>query len=153
MLKIDKITDFYLEQIIQIENQSHITPWSKDVLQSCFNDRYFVYGLIVDNELLGYAIYSFVLDEAELQNIAILPSAQGKGLGKQLLTHSLKQLHQHEIKKVFLEVRVSNKIAINLYKSVGFNDDFIRRNYYHINKFETEDALCMSLELLNFSIC
>ena len=44
---------------------------------------------------------------------------------------------------ISLEVRVSNLVAINLYKKNGFYKDAIRHDYY--SKPEKEDALLMSL--------
>ena len=44
--------------------------------------------------------------------------------------------------EVFLEVRVSNDVARELYKKFGFREAFIRKNYYG-----DEDAIVMILDL------
>jgi ribosomal-protein-alanine N-acetyltransferase len=47
---------------------------------------------------------------------------------------------------VFLEVRPSNVVACDLYRSLGFNEIGVRRNYYPAQKGH-EDALVMALDL------
>ena len=49
-------------------------------------------------------------------------------------------------KKIFLEVRVSNIIAIDLYKASGFKEIGLRKNYYR-TKDGREDAILMSKSL------
>ena len=49
-------------------------------------------------------------------------------------------------KKIFLEVRVSNNPAIELYNKTGFKRVSIRKNYYRLPDGR-EDALVMSKRL------
>jgi ribosomal-protein-alanine N-acetyltransferase len=49
-------------------------------------------------------------------------------------------MHNDGVKLLFLEVRVSNFKARNLYKKVGFQEIGIRKNYYRIPE---EDAVVM----------
>ena len=49
-------------------------------------------------------------------------------------------------KKIFLEVRVSNNHAIELYNKTGFKKVSIRKNYYRLPDGK-EDALVMSKRL------
>ena len=46
----------------------------------------------------------------------------------------------------FLEVRISNEVATQLYLAEGFNEVGIRPNYYPAEKGR-EDALLMTLDL------
>jgi ribosomal-protein-alanine N-acetyltransferase len=93
----------------------------------------------------GFTIYECVLDEATLLNIAINPECQGKGLGRALLRESLVALDAN-ITKVFLEVRVSNESALQLYRSEGFSQIGERRNYYPTANGR-EDAFVFELNL------
>ena len=95
--------------------------------------------------LIGFSIFSLIVPEAHLLNIALLHEHQGKGLGRNLLEHTAFQSKTLGAKILFLEVRVSNKKAIRLYESMGFVKDAIRANYYS-GKLK-EDALLMSLKL------
>ena len=76
-------------------------------------------------------------------NIAITPSNQGRGLGRQLLQKVILQNKILGVKSLSLEVRVSNNSAISLYESEGFLKDAIRPNYY--SGAVREDAMLMSL--------
>ena len=49
------------------------------------------------------------------------------------------------VASIFLEVRESNKIAINLYKSYGFQEEGIRKNYY---QNPSENAVIMRNNLI-----
>ena len=49
-------------------------------------------------------------------------------------------------KKIFLEVRISNEVAIDLYKKMGFKEIGLRRNYYRLREGR-EDAILMSKTL------
>lgn len=95
-------------------------------------------------KILGFAASHRVIDEAELRNIAVDPEHQHQGVGKALLEEARKRLLKAGAKRVFLEVRVSNKPALGLYYSVGFGLRSLRKDYY---RDPTEDAYVLSLEL------
>ena len=66
-------------------------------------------------------------DERELLNLATARSHRRQGVGRTLLEALLADTPG----TIFLEVRESNKIARSLYKSMGFQEVSLRRNYYH----------------------
>lgn len=138
-----------LGSMLPIENAAHAYPWSEAVLASCFGERYRVFGLFIEDEaeplqLVGYAIYQYLFEEATLMNICIAPSAQGRGLGNTLLSHSMQTLvDDAAIEVVFLEVRQSNQAAIALYHKLGFSIDGERKNYYE-TATSRETAVLMS---------
>ena len=97
--------------------------------------------------LIGYAVYDYVLDEATLENISVAGAAQGRGNGRTLLQDSMNALmNELNITRFLLEVRVSNLKAINLYKSAGFKQDTIRKNYYPVANGR-EDGVLMSISI------
>ena len=55
-----------------------------------------------------------------IQNLGIVPDHRGKGFGKSLLLKSLHGYLDCGVKQVQLEVTASNRCAVELYKSVGF---------------------------------
>lgn len=93
--------------------------------------------------ILGYAIISTLLEQAEVLNICIDPQHQGRGLGSLLLANILKQLPD-ATEVIYLEVRVSNFRAIHLYQNYGFKEVGQRRDYYPA-EFGREDAILMNL--------
>lgn len=135
-----------LLSIVAIERQATPSPWSAvQFEQSLEQHRCLV--LATDNDtnlILGYAVVSTLLDQAEVLNICIHPEYQGRSFGSQLLTGLLKQLPD-TIEVVYLEVRVSNFRAIHLYQNHGFIEVGQRRDYYP-TEFGREDAILMNMQ-------
>jgi ribosomal-protein-alanine N-acetyltransferase len=65
-------------------------------------------------------------DEHELLNLAVDPLHRRRGIARALV----KALLTAASGAVFLEVRESNRHARNLYKSMGFQEVSLRKNYY-----------------------
>lgn len=130
----------------QIETRAHAFPWSEKTFASNQGERYLNYRLTVDDEMVAFAITQVVLDEATLFNIAVDPAWQRRGFGRQLLEHLIQELEARDVLTLWLEVRASNKGAIALYESLGFNEATIRRNYYPTADGR-EDAIIMALPL------
>jgi ribosomal-protein-alanine N-acetyltransferase len=86
----------------------------------------------------------FVLDECHLLNISIKKSMQKKGYGSHLLDEVIRRANLAHAKTIYLEVRVSNQTAINLYDKHGFNEMSIRKDYYRAREGR-EDAVLMGL--------
>lgn len=93
--------------------------------------------------IAGFFIFYNVLDEIHILDVAVAKELQSKGLGSLMLYRIIRSNAKRGIRYYFLEVRASNKIAINLYKKFGFKIFMIRKNYYD----DGEDALCMAKEL------
>jgi ribosomal-protein-alanine N-acetyltransferase len=85
-------------------------------------------------------------DEAELLNIGVASAYQRQGVARALLTDMLTTAKVQSRQRVFLEVRVSNIPAIELYCRTGFAVAGERRNYYK-NAQGSENALVMVCEL------
>lgn len=143
---IRKMTNFDIEPILTIENEAFEFPWSKEILLDCLSSSYHCYIYEIDDEIRGYIIFSTVLDEVSLLNICIAPEYQHKGYGRTLLNWLISFVKKINIKILYLEVRSSNKSAIQLYESIGFNEIGIRENYYPAENGK-EDALLFAGEL------
>lgn len=64
-------------------------------------------------------------------SVAVMPEHRNRGVGLALLTAALKALQSHySCSEVYLEVRVSNQEAINLYKKLGFRTTKTVQGYY-----------------------
>ncbi len=76
-------------------------------------------------------------------SIAVLPEHRRKGIASELIRRAEKSLLEREAEEYFLEVRVSNKSAQDLYKALGFMEARTIPFYYH----NGEDAMVMSKAL------
>jgi [ribosomal protein S18]-alanine N-acetyltransferase len=136
-MELDDIND-----VLQIENSSFATPWSREAFfNELMNNHFASYLVMVENDkVIGYCGMWLIIDEAHITNIAILPEYRGRKLGDALLTQVKKHASNRGVNKMTLEVRVSNDIAQSLYRKHGFVEGGIRKNYYTDNQ---EDAIVM----------
>ena len=134
-----------ISSIVEIENKTNQMPWSKAQFLSSMEVGHYSVVMHKDSDIVGFAIYSPIIPESHLLNIAIDPAYQGKGLGDKLLQQIILQNRTIGVKTISLEVRVSNLPAINLYEKRGFHKDAIRPDYY--SGSPKEDALLMSLKI------
>jgi ribosomal-protein-alanine N-acetyltransferase len=97
-------------------------------------------------EKRGYLIARVLKDELEIIALLVDVSYRRTGLAKYLLEELKKIAKQRHALKIILEVSISNKSAIALYKKVGFVELATRKNYYII-KDKRVDAKLMCLNL------
>lgn len=89
-----------------------------------------------DTDIEGYAYVEIPpeLQEADIEFIAVHPETRSKGLGKRLLHEALQTIFESpEINNVSLTVSHENIIALNLYKSAGFQEIYIL-NYFSFER-------------------
>jgi ribosomal-protein-alanine N-acetyltransferase len=132
-----------LEGIIEIENSSFTTPWSRNsFLHELFENERAVYLVAKDefDRLVGYIGMWIIFDEGHITNLAVHPNFRRRGVGSRLLKGLIAYGRREGIKYLTLEVRRSNETAQNLYYKHGFVHMGVRRKYYLDNN---EDALIM----------
>ena len=95
-------------------------------------------------DLLGFALYRIVLEDAELLLLAVAPPAQGNGIGRKLLTQFIEDAKKMGASKIHLEVRDGNP-ATRIYEAAGFAPAGRRRNYYRGADGRQYDALTFVL--------
>lgn len=103
------------------------------------------------NIVVGYVMCRIELGLSERQrfnltkkghivSLAVLPEFREKGVGNDLVSNALKGMTGYGAKESYLEVRVSNIPAINLYEKLGFAVVRTKRSYYK----DGEDAYIMA---------
>jgi ribosomal-protein-alanine N-acetyltransferase len=80
---------------------------------------------------VGFAAGVEIAGEWELENIVVTRWEQRKGIGEMLLRAFLEEAREGRAEAVFLEVRESNRQAMNLYEKAGFIVTGRRPGYYH----------------------
>ena len=140
-----------IQFVQEIDQKSFPNPWPlnsyKYEIQENENSKPWVIEKIDDLvHICGMAVIWNIVDEAHLGTIAIHPDYREIGVGKTLLASILLSAIDDGMLTGFLEVRESNKSAINMYKSIGFVIDGMRNAYYQDNK---ENAILMSIDLKN----
>ena len=121
------------------------TPWSMKSFQEAFDSDYSLIMVVTENDIIcGFSVLYITAPEAELPDIVIDTKYQGKGLGKGLLEYTISEAQKKNVETIFLEVRVSNTPARNLYQRFEF-EEIGKRKYFYSNPIE--DAICMSKSL------
>ncbi|MBC6135524.1 ribosomal protein S18-alanine N-acetyltransferase [Listeria booriae] len=135
-----------IKQLLRIETAVFTSPWSEDAFRSEFYTNAYAYYIVAEKagEVIGYAGVWMILDEGHITNIAIYPDEQGHGYGKAMMQELLRIAEEKAVRRLTLEVRVTNDWAQQMYKKFGFKDGAIRKKYYPDNG---EDALVMWVEL------
>ena len=86
-----------------------------------------LYKIEIDGETAGYILWLKRKKYYRLYSLAIGNDFQNKGLAKRLLEYSLEKLKDKDFS---LEVKISNEVAINLYKKFGFEIKKVLKDYY-----------------------
>ena len=137
-----------ISAILAIEERVAVIPWTKGIFDGCLRVGYSCWVCIDDDEMVGFGVMSYGAGEAHILNIGIDEPAQGKGLGRIMMNHLLLRGKSCGAEMTFIEVRPSNKAALGLYESLGFNQVGLRRDYYPTrNKGEHEDALILAVSV------
>ncbi|MCP5322631.1 MAG: ribosomal protein S18-alanine N-acetyltransferase [Candidatus Paracaedibacteraceae bacterium] len=131
---------------LNILKAAFTTPWEE--LDFIFQTpSHALYGVFIQNNLTGFIAVSIMIDESEILNLAVHPDHQQKGIGKALLTHTIQVLKNQQIKKIFLEVDITNIPAQRLYQHTGFQIMGYRKAYYPQPDGTFHDAAVMQLKL------
>ncbi|MEM0117316.1 MAG: ribosomal protein S18-alanine N-acetyltransferase [Conexivisphaerales archaeon] len=104
-----------------------------------------VVGYIMNRVEFGFSNMKSlsILRKGHVVSVAVLPEHRGKGLGRVLVEEGLRAAKEKGCREMYLEVRVTNSIAIRLYESLGFS---IKQKLYRYYR-DGEDAYLMARPL------
>jgi len=126
-----------LDAVMAIETSVFVTDaWSRDGMRQELaspDGWYLVATPEADDTVVeGYAGLLALpgAPDADVQTIAVVPEARGRGLGRALMGQLLAEARRRGAREVFLEVRADNPGAQHLYASLGFEALAVRPRYY-----------------------
>ena len=144
--QIIPMTKEYLPRVVALEKLCFpADPWSETIFRAAL-DSPGTAILLAEGEgsaLLGYAVVTVILDEGNLDNVAVAPEYRRQGVADALLS-ALASFAREHLTRLFLEVRASNAPALALYRKYGFAEAGRRKNYY---AHPREDAILMTWEI------
>ncbi|MCE0723870.1 MULTISPECIES: ribosomal protein S18-alanine N-acetyltransferase [Legionella] len=148
---IRRMAESDIDAVYAIEKEVHIAPWDRDILRDCVRVGYDcrVFEVILESSLMicGYIISRHSNNCCHILNFCIAKPYQSQGYGRQFLHQVLSSLTESQyIDHVILEVRPSNKAALHLYQSMGFEQIEIKPAYY-IEENNIEDAIVLKKKL------
>ena len=130
----------HLRRVTEIERAVFSDPWTRrDFARARKRNNGLCWVALVKREVAGYVVGSLIDREFHLENFAIAPCFQHEGLGQKTLQAAF-DLLETKARVISLEVRMSNRAAIDLYKKMGFETVAIQQAYY---AHPREDALVM----------
>ena len=162
--KIESMQWGDVPQVMAIERKAFTLPWSdytyRHELLENRNAHYLVARRLNGNVLskstwlsrlfkvdqkapiVGYGGFWIILDEAHISTIASDEQWRGRGIGELMLLAMIERGIELGAHEVTLEVRVTNRVAQNLYRKYGFEVVGLRPGYYRDNN---EDADLMTV--------
>ncbi|MCL5006442.1 MAG: ribosomal protein S18-alanine N-acetyltransferase [Acidobacteria bacterium] len=150
-MRIELFSHHAFEAIVKIQNSSaQAAAWSEADYQRLTADpEAMVLVAVLEGttppEIIGFAAFHRVGEEAELWNLAVAPQHRRQGVAKALFQEACRRLVRAGATRLFLEVRASNAPALAFYRAAGFKTLTRRKEYY---QNPNEDALVLACQLV-----
>ena len=137
-----------VDALLAIEASAYAFPWSRGNFIDSLSAGYLARKRVdAGGQWLGYFIAMPGVQELHLLNLTVAPAHQRRGHARAMLDRLVNEARALGAQRVWLEVRVSNERAQQVYRRYGFREVGLRRGYYPAGALARENALVMSLEL------
>lgn len=146
LLEFSPLTASDLDAVTALEASLQAFPWSRGNFADSLAAGHAALVCRAGAEVIGFAVVMTVLDEAHLLVIGIARHYQGQGHGAALLRRVMNDAQASGARRLLLEVRPSNRQAVEFYLRFGFTQVGVRRGYYPAAAGR-EDALVFDKEL------
>lgn len=134
-----------VKSIYEIGCRCFPDAWREETIKNDMDgahSRYFTAK--IKEKTVGYGCFWFVADEAQLVNIGVLPAFRRNGIAEEILKRGILEAVSRHMQTMFLEVRISNLAAQNLYRKYNFQVVSVRKDVYELPK---ENGYIMSCPL------
>ncbi len=137
----ERLTYQHLEGVAQLEKLCFSQPWSQNSLELLTKEGIGM-GVVCssDGQVCAYGGMMVAVDEGQITNIATHPDYRRRGYGRAVVEALIKFAKNNGLDSISLEVRESNRAAIELYTKLGFKVEGKRKDFY---TKPTEAALVM----------
>lgn len=119
----------HVNRVLEIEKATFDPAWTDISFHILIDRGCQCWILEEDSSIAGYSICQVESAVAHILNLCVRRGSRGRGLGRMLLDHLLKNVRPG-IEYAVLEVRKSNRKALRLYRSSGFQSYSIKPGYY-----------------------
>lgn len=129
---VEEMNLYHLDSIKNILESEFDDFWNYNIFQNELRSKNSKFIIVKsNNEIIGFAGISIVLDVADITNIVIKKTFRGKGISNILLQNIIDLAKSNNCTTINLEVNSINTVAINLYKKFDFKQVGLRKNYYN----------------------
>lgn len=133
------------DAVVEIQTASpEIAQWTARDYARVPNAGMIAWVAEIEGVVAGFLVARRIARELEILNLAVRPDARRRGLGRALIQFAFAWGKQFDAKTVYLEVRVSNRVAQEFYKRHQFQETG-RRPLYYSNP--VEDALVLTAHI------
>ena len=140
-IRISPLQEEDVSEVARIEREYYSLPWSEKAFRDALKRDYYRFlKAEVNGILAGYCGYQRSFEIADITNVTVQKEYRRQGIARRMLTELMAEGRAEGIERFTLEVRSSNEAAIALYKSLGFLQEGVRKNYYESPR---EDALIL----------
>ena len=147
-----KICDNFLTLLIQDERKYDTTIDEKFVVKDYFinmiNNQNILLLYKSENKPIGYIFAKKIDDKYLIDGLYIDINFRNKGIATKLIKVIIKEIHSLGDYEIFINVLKENKVAVNLYKNIGFiveQEDELKF-YMCYNKYKLENASIKDIE-------
>ena len=146
LIELRPMVEADLDRVVANELHAYAFPWSRGIFSECLEAGNECWVACIKGDVVGHAVLATGAGESHLLNVCVQRSLQGRGYGRELVLQMLARARAGGADALFLEVRPSNVVAIQLYDTLGFTEVGVRRDYYpsHLGH---EDARVLVLDL------
>ena len=137
----------WLDVVLHVEQRAYAHPWNRANFLDALHSGYQAQVLVANQTVLGYFVAMKGVDEVHLLNITVAPEYQGQGWAKVMLDALTLWARGQAAQWLWLEVRVGNTRALQVYERHGYRRMGQRKQYYPAGDGQREDAIVMSLKL------
>lgn len=149
--QFEAMTSEWLEAVARVEKSAYEQPWSQgnfdDSVKAGYQAQVLSAGVHPNAELIAYFVAMKGVDEVHLLNITVAPDYQRQGWARVMLDALTIWARGDGAQWLWLEVRVGNPRAMQVYESHGYRRVGQRKAYYPAANGKREDAIVMSLRL------
>ena len=139
------VTENDIAALCRIENACFSEPWSENSLRELLTLDYAVsFAAQCEGKTVGYISMYVSFETGSVNNVGVLPEYRRQGIARALAERLIACGREKDLEVITLEVRASNRAAIALYESLGFEKVGVRRNFY---RKPCEDAVLYDLTL------
>lgn len=122
-----------------LKESPEASMWSKESLED-WASKGIAFVAELDGSVAGILVGRVAADECEILNLAVGTAWRRRGAAANLVHAAIERAREAGVKRVYLEVRASNRAAISLYEGMGFRHCGRRSNYY---REPAEDAVLL----------
>jgi len=136
--------DSLVGELVEMDSSEFPWPWTKQAwLSFLSSSRSFSLAILRDNsKVIGFSLFEVFKEDkmAHLYKIAVNTELRGRGAAFVLFKNHLDSLKSSMVDSIYLEVALSNTVAIKFYERQGLETVHQKKKFYQ----NGEDALVMT---------